>query len=182
MQALNSYPQRLIQETWAGPQSAVNIGDSDRGLCRPRFKKHSELEFSSIELCFLFRLHCNIWNYISGSASQLRTCWRNLCFVLKKKKKLLLSIFLRELLIDLFLAALGLCCYSWTFSSCGSGGHSLAVVCGLLTAVAPLVSGHRLWGTWASVVVAYRLSCPMARGVFPDQGSNLCPLHWQADC
>ena len=62
-----------------------------------------------------------------------------------------------------------------------SGGHSLVVVCGLLTAVTSLVSEHRLWGTWASVVVAYRLSCPMARGIFPDQGSNLCPLHWQAD-
>ena len=23
------------------------------------------------------------------------------------------------------------------------------------------------------------LSCPMAGGLFPDQGSNLCPLHWQ---
>ena len=31
-----------------------------------------------------------------------------------------------------------------------------------------------------SVAVAYRLSCPMAGGVFLDQGLNLCPLHWQA--
>ena len=26
-----------------------------------------------------------------------------------------------------------------------------------------------------------RLRCSMACGIFPDQGSNLCPLHWQAD-
>ena len=24
-------------------------------------------------------------------------------------------------------------------------------------------------------------NCSMACGIFPDQGSNLCPLHWQAD-
>ena len=26
-----------------------------------------------------------------------------------------------------------------------------------------------------------RLSCSPACGIFPDQGSNLCPLHWPAD-
>ena len=31
-----------------------------------------------------------------------------------------------------------------------------------------------------SVVVVYGLSCSAACGIFPDQGSNLCPLHWQA--
>ena len=34
---------------------------------------------------------------------------------------------------------------------------------------------------WASVVGLRRLSCSMARGIFPDQGSNLCLLHWQMD-
>ena len=32
-----------------------------------------------------------------------------------------------------------------------------------------------------SVVVAHGPSCPVACGIFPDQGSNPCPLHWQAD-
>ena len=32
-----------------------------------------------------------------------------------------------------------------------------------------------------SVVVAHGLSCSAACGIFPDQGSNPCPLHWQAD-
>ena len=44
-----------------------------------------------------------------------------------------------------------------------------------------LVAEHRLQGTQASVVLVHRLSCPKACGIFPDQGSNLCPLHWQAD-
>ena len=37
-----------------------------------------------------------------------------------------------------------------------------------------------LWST-GSVVVVHGLSCSTAGGIFPDQGSNLCPLHWQAD-
>ena len=33
----------------------------------------------------------------------------------------------------------------------------------------------------ASVVVAHGLSCPAIGGLFMDQGSNPCLLHWQAD-
>ena len=29
--------------------------------------------------------------------------------------------------------------------------------------------------------MAHRPSCSAACGIFPDQGSNLCPLHWQAE-
>ena len=36
-------------------------------------------------------------------------------------------------------------------------------------------------GTQISAVVAHRLSCSKACGIFPDQRSNPCPLHWQAD-
>ena len=32
-----------------------------------------------------------------------------------------------------------------------------------------------------SKVVAHRLGCSASRGIFPDQGLNPCPLHWQAD-
>ena len=32
-----------------------------------------------------------------------------------------------------------------------------------------------------SVVVVHGFSCSVACGVFPDQGSNPCPLHWQVD-
>ena len=61
------------------------------------------------------------------------------------------------------------------------GSDSLVLVHGLLIVVASLVVEHGLQGALASVVVAHRLSCPMTSGIFPDQGSNPCPLHWQAD-
>ena len=40
--------------------------------------------------------------------------------------------------ICLFLAALGLCCCVWVFSSCIERGYALAAVCRLLIAAAPL--------------------------------------------
>ena len=60
-------------------------------------------------------------------------------------------------------------------------GLSLVVGYGLITVVASLVVEHRLKGTQASVAVVHGLDCPMACGIVPDQGLNLCPLHWQAD-
>ena len=40
--------------------------------------------------------------------------------------------------------------------------------------------GFSSCGTWASVVVAHGLSGSAACEIFLDQGSNPCPLHWQA--
>ena len=66
------------------------------------------------------------------------------------------------------------------FSSCGGGGHSSLRCTGL-----SLSRPHLLRGTSSrragSVVVAHGLSCSAACGIFPDQGSNPCALHWQAD-
>ena len=69
-----------------------------------------------------------------------------------------------------------------------SGGHSLAAVQGLLTEVAFLIAEHGLQARglpWLQhtdpVAVARRLSCPMACGILPAQGQNLCPLHGKAD-
>ena len=61
-----------------------------------------------------------------------------------------------------------------------SGGHSSLRRAGLSLSRPLLVrsTGSRRTG---SVVVAHGLSCSTACGIFPDQGSNLCPLHWQAD-
>ena len=61
-----------------------------------------------------------------------------------------------------------------------SGGSSLVAMCGLLVAAASLVVEHKLKSV-GSAVVARGLSCFVARGIFLDQGSNLCPLHWQVD-
>ena len=61
-----------------------------------------------------------------------------------------------------------------------SGGHSSSRCTGLsLSRPLPLWStGSRRTG---SVVVAHGPSRSAACGTVPDQGSNPCPLHWQAD-
>ena len=93
-----------------------------------------------------------------------------------------------------FLAALGLCCFTGFSLVVASGGCSLVVVCGLL------IVEHRLQGAEASMAVAHglssvapglqctrsvvvlqELSCSMACGIFPDQGSKPCLLLWQAN-
>ena len=61
-----------------------------------------------------------------------------------------------------------------------SGGHSSSRCAGL-SLLRPLL----LWSTGSrhagSVVMAHGPSCSAACGIFPDQGSNPCSLHWQAD-
>ena len=57
--------------------------------------------------------------------------------------------------------------------------YSLVVVCRLIYVISP-VAEHGLQSL-GSGVVARGLSCPTACGVFLDQGSNPCLLHWQMD-
>ena len=61
-----------------------------------------------------------------------------------------------------------------------SRGHSSSRCAGLSLSRPLLLrsTGSRRAG---SVVVAHGLCCSAACGIFPDQGSNPCPLHWQAD-
>ena len=49
-----------------------------------------------------------------------------------------------NLFIYLFMAALGLCCCVWAFSSCGARGLLFIAVRGLLIAVVSLVVEHGL--------------------------------------
>ena len=94
------------------------------------------------------------------------------------------------LCIYLFLAALGLCC-ARAFSSCDEGATlrcDARAYCGgffCCGARAPgtrasVVVVRRLYSA-GSVVVAHGLSCSTVCGIFPDQGLNPCPLHWQED-
>ena len=61
-----------------------------------------------------------------------------------------------------------------------SGGHPSSRCAGLSLSRPLLLrsTGSRRTG---SVVVAHGPSCSAACGIFPDQGSNPCPLHWQAN-
>ena len=45
--------------------------------------------------------------------------------------------------------------------------------------VGSVVVAPRLWST-GSVAAMHQLSCPMACGIFPGQGLNLCLLHWHS--
>ena len=67
------------------------------------------------------------------------------------------------------------------FSSCGRLGLLFAAVRGLLTAVASLVTEHKLQGVRASVDVAHGHSCSLAGGIFQDQGLSPCLLQCQVD-
>ena len=90
--------------------------------------------------------------------------------------------FFKKLFIYLFIYWL-----CWVFISvqglplvAANGGHSSSRCAGLSLSWPPLLrsTGSRRGG---SVVVAHGLSCSAVCGIFPDQGSNPCPLHWQAD-
>ena len=100
-------------------------------------------------------------------ASILLICWI-----------LFASIFLK-LFIYLFMAVLGLRFCARAFSSCGKWGPLFIAVRGPLSRPVLLRStGSRRAG---SAIVPHGPSCYAARGIFPDQRSNPCPLHWQAD-
>ena len=92
-------------------------------------------------------------------------------------------LFLKKLFIYLF-TYLWLC---WVFVSvrglslvAASEGHSSSRCAGLSLSWPLLLrsKGSRRAG---SAIVAHGPSRSAACGIFPDQGSNPCPLHWQAD-
>ena len=93
------------------------------------------------------------------------------------------SIFFFQILF-IYLFNLWLC---WVFVSVrglslvvASGGHSSSRCVGLSLPrpLLPRSTGSRRAG---SVIVAHGPSCSAECGILPDQGSNPCPLHWQAD-
>ena len=85
------------------------------------------------------------------------------------------------------LRGLSLVVVSWGYSPLQSSGFSTRW---LLLSRSTGSGVHWLW--WlrlpgcraqvhCSVVVMHGLHCSMARGIFLDQGSNPCLLHWQVD-
>ena len=118
------------------------------------------------------------------------------CQTLRVKKSFILILFyffyyyffINLFYFYFFLAALGLCFLQLqrvgATLRCGArashgGGFSC---CGAraLGAPASVVVARGLQSA-GSVVVAHGLSCSTACRIFPDQGSNPCALHWQAD-
>ena len=97
------------------------------------------------------------------------------------------TFFFFKLCIYLFIYLFIYLWLCWVFVSvrglslvAASGGHS-SLRCVGLSVSRPLQlrsTGSRCAG---SVVVAHGPNHSAACGIFPDQGLNLCPLHWQAD-
>ena len=87
----------------------------------------------------------------------------------------------------LSLVTLGLHCCTWAFCSCGEQGllSSCGVQlshCGDLCSAGSRGSGFSSCSCRVDWAPEHSLSsCPMACGIFPDQGSKLCPLHWQVN-
>ena len=75
----------------------------------------------------------------------------------------------------LFLTVLGLHFCARAFSSCSERGPLFIAVRG------PLLLQSTNSRRAGSVAVAHGPSCSAACGIFPDQGSNPCPLLLQAD-
>ena len=90
------------------------------------------------------------------------------------RKLLKFYLFIYFWLCWVFVSVRGLCPVA------ASGGHSSSRCAGLSLSRPLLLrsTGSRRAG---SVIVAHGPSCSAACGIFPDQGPNPCPLHWQAD-
>ena len=108
-------------------------------------------------------------------------------FIIQKQKFLIAIFFFNFFWVWLFICLFIYLWLCWVFVSVlglslvvASGGHSSSRCAGLSLSRPLLLrsTGSRCAG---SVIVAHGSSCSAACGVFPDQGSNPCPLHWQAD-
>ena len=92
------------------------------------------------------------------------------------------SLLLHAGFLQLWQAGATLCCGAWAsrcsgFSCCGAWAlgtwASVVAACGLSSCGSQALQCRlSSCGAW--------VSCPVACGIFPDQGSNLCPLPWQA--
>ena len=125
----------------------------------------------------------------SSSAFKFRDCFKTHCSQFFGCLKNLFILFIYFWLHWVFVAAHGLSLVvaSGDYSSLWCTGFSLRWLL-LLWSTGSRCVGFSTCGTWAqqlwlagSVVVAHGLSCSAACGIFPDQGSNPCPLHWQGD-
>ena len=113
-------------------------------------------------------------SYSSRTTINLYIWWTKSSFLILLQEYLGYSFFFFFWLCWVFVSVRGLSLVA------ASGGHS-SLRCMGLSLSRPLLlrsTGSRRAG---SVVVAHGPSCSVACGIFPDQGSNPCPLHWQAD-
>ena len=147
-----------------------------------RGKNKSQLNPISIFQHFL--THLSVTQHNTGGSALIM--WRKRIIKVWHASSTLF-FFLKEFLYFYYLFIYFYFQLCWIFVSvqglslvAASGGHS-SLRCAGLSLLRPLLlrsTGSRRAG---SVVVAHGPSCSAACGIFPDQGSNPRPLHWQAD-
>ena len=98
-----------------------------------------------------------------------------------------LFIYLYKFILLFIFGFIGSSLLCVAFSSCGEQGLLFVAVHGLLL-LRRTGSRHAGFSSCGSQAlerrlgsVAHGLSCSVACGIFLDQGSNPCPLHWQVD-
>ena len=113
----------------------------------------------------------------------VQTCY--IIHLLKRKKLLSLFLKLISLFIYFWLRWVFIAVHGLSLVAVSAGYFSLRCVSFSLRWLLLLWSmGSRCTGfssCGSALVVAHGLSCSAAYGIFPDQGSNPCPLHWQVD-
>ena len=133
----------------------------------------------------VFSLSC-VFTLVNGCVKWVQSAWTWILVLpvpyyvmLDRHFHLIISFFFLSLFIYFWLC--------WVFVSVrglslvvASGGHSSSRCAGLSPSRPLLLrsTGSRRAG---SAIVAHGPSCSAACGILPDQGSNPCPLHWQAD-
>ena len=99
-------------------------------------------------------------------------------------KSLVVAFFFFKLWVYFIFIYLWLCCIFISVRGLSlvvaSGGHSSSRCTGLSLS-RPLLSRSTGSNRAGSVIVAHGPSRSAVCGIFPDQGSNPCALHWQAD-
>ena len=119
-----------------------------------------------------------IWFALDGSLYTPDFCQINAYFSLASFKSCVVVVVF-NLCIYLWLYWVFIAVHGLSLVVAGRN-YSLVAVHGLLIGVVSLVAEHGLQSMQASAVVTHGFSCFVASGIFMDQGSNSCPLHWQA--
>ena len=143
------------------------------------FIGHKTIDFLLVRGCFHFLHMFNRIVFFFPICSSLYSLDRNF-FVIMYLLLCDWPCYFADCISFLFLAALGLHCCTGAFSSCSEQG----LLCSLSERASHCcgLSGFKASSRHVgSVVVTHGLSSSSACGIFPDQGANLEPLHWQVD-
>ena len=181
-------PVQLITERWRLNSSTIILGLS----IFPLISISLHFYFEALLLTYIFKvvmsswcvysfiiIQCPSFSLIVFPHSEVYFDWYYCRFL----SFLLMSVFFLSFFYYLFISFIFIFWLCWVFVSvrglplvAASGGHS-SLRCAGLSLSWPLLLQSTASRRAGSVVVAHGPSCSAACGIFPDQGSNPCPLH-----